>query len=296
MKKFSMALLSVFFTFLIFAVPTKAASVESIASYAESSFSTQKDITGDGEADTIRFVLVKESNGYYTDKVNVYINGENALTINPEISFYGIQVNYVKMSKKKVFLQIYGSGDSDMHAMNAIYKYNSSTKKLKRVLNLQNYPMTAYDVVSATSKKIKVKFEGQPQETGRINCEFTFKYTGDKFKLNSTVTTVKSSLIYYDNGDGYLKYFKQNKYKTSKKLKLYKSAGSKKVSVTVPKNKFVTLKKIKMSKGKVYLQFKYGKKTGWRKIFNEKVYDYTVDWDKIGTTGWFYGVYYRLAG
>ena len=185
-----------------------------------------------------------------------------------------------------------------MEIMNGIYKYNNKTKKLVRVLNLKQYPLQAYQVTGATSSEIKVKFGGQPIETGWINCKYTFVYKNGGFKLKSNTTAAQTMFKNYDyNPDGYGKYFKDNKFKTSKKLKFYTNTNLNKVSYTAKKGAVLKLKKVKMVGSKVYLQFQSGKKTGWRKVFNNNVYNYSLEnWEDVSKSGWFYGVYNRLAG
>jgi len=300
-KKLLFTTLSMLFAFMIFYIPSEAAEVKTVGNYMQKDVTYKRDITGDNKKDTIKFDLVKPSkNSYEVYKLNVYVNGKKALTINPAHEYPSFSVKYIKMSKTKKFLQIYATGDNDYPILNGIYKYNNKTKKLVRVLNLNKYPLEAHGVTSATSSQIKVKFMGQPAETGWIECKFTFTYKNGSFKLKSNTTTVKSLFAksgYSYDPDGYGKYFKENKFKTSKKLKFYTTTSLKKVSFTAKKGTVLKLKKIKMVNSKVYLQFQYGNKTGWRKVFNDNVYDFTLDdWEDVPKSGWFYGVYNRLAG
>ena len=85
----------------------------------------------------------------------------------------------------------------------------------------------------------------------------------------STTSTVKST-IGYSRKDSYSKLFRKNIFVTAKKLRFY---NGKKLAFTVPKGKQVTLKKLTLSKGNIYLQFQYGKKTGWISV-NNKNYDF----------------------
>ena len=75
-----------------------------------------------------------------------------------------------------------------------------------------------------------------------------------------------------------------NIFVTAKKLRFY---NGKKLAFTVPKGKQVTLKKLTLSKGNIYLQFQYGKKTGWAHVNGTK-YNFSKPW--------FQGVNARLAG
>ncbi|HCT93165.1 MAG TPA: hypothetical protein DF613_17535 [Lachnospiraceae bacterium] len=153
----------------------------------------------------------------------------------------------------------------------------------------------AGDVVKATGKSIQVVNSLQPMETGWINWKYTYTYKNGKFKLKSSTAAAKSSLgnHAYDE-DGYRALFKKNKYVVANTRSFYTGTDLKKVAFTAERNDKLTLKKIKISGDKVYLQFQKGKKTGWQQVDNSGVYDFRSS--DPGSTGWFYGVYKRLVG
>lgn len=241
--------------------------------------------------------VTERLSGIIHDKVTISVRGKTAGSFNPLNGFYYLSVQYLNMSKSKKFLRISAYSDSDICEKNAIYKYDTKTKKLKCVLELPTYPMRAENVTSISSSQIKVAFSGQPTETGRINCTLTYVYKNGKFKLKSTTATAKSAIGSFYSSDSYGKYFRSNKYKVSKKLKFYTSTSQKKTAFTAKKGDILKLRKIKISGKNVYLQFQKGSKTGWRKVFNayDKVYDCS-NWQNIANSGWFYGVHNRLAG
>ena len=98
---------------------------------------------------------------------------------------------------------------------------------------------------------------------------------------NSTTSTVKS-VIGNNKKDYYSKLFQKNIFVTAKKMSFY---NGKKLAYSVPANTKVTLKKLTMSNGKIYLQFQYEKKTGWISV-NNKNYE----------SPYFEAVNSRLAG
>lgn len=279
-------------------VPAEAASgsVSRVLNYVTGSHSFNRDVTGDGKADKV-VVNANMNSDHRVKSVQVSVNGTNALTItrNSEC-YYGVTVNYIKMSKTKVFLQILGYGDNDCRAVNSIYRYDNKTGRFNSVLSLSSGLYSADRVVSATSTSITVQHYYQPVETGGVNWKYTYVFKNGKYKLKSSVATVKSSLNLYDNGDGYFKYFKNSKFKAAKSLTFYTGTSQKKKAFTVKKGAVLQLKKIKVSGKKIYMQFQYGSKTGWKKVENSytKVYKYNRVTGK--TIGWFYGVYERLAG
>ena len=293
-KKIFITFLTVICLFSLWAVPVQASGVTRLFNYADTSRTFKKDITGDGKADTIKLKLVKEDD-WFLDKVNVFINGKKAASINAENS-YAISVNYIVLSKKNVFLQIYGFAENDYVVNNNIYKYNKKTKKLENVLNFSKVAggtsMRAQGVTSASGSQIKVAYSGQPCETGWLDCTYTFVYKNGKFKLKSNTTAVKSIFTKHVVDDAYGKYLAKNQFVAIRTLKFYKTSSLKKVSFTAKKGDVLTLKKMKIAGGKTYLQFKKGNKIGWIKVFN----DYMQVYPDFENSGWFGGIYYRLAG
>lgn len=294
-QKIFAGLVCMAFVLIISAIPAKAATVTKELDYVTGSHTINRDINGDNKKDQITVNVAKNSYDM-VNSIKVSVNGKSALTISKNSgSYYGASVYYIKMSKSKEFLQIIGLGDNDWRAVNAIYQYNKKTGKLKRVLELASGLSSAGNVVKATSKSIQIGHSYQTPETGWVNWKYTYTFKNGQFKLKSSTAAVKSSLTTYDNGDGYTKYFKKNKFKAMKSLTFYTSTSQKKKAFTAKKGNVLTLKKIKVSGKKVYMQFQLGKKTGWKKVDNDysKVYSFNMN----GMTGgWFYGVGVRLAG
>ena len=171
------------------------------------------------------------------------------------------------MTNKNEFIQLMGIGDNDYIVFNQIYKYNNTSKKLYSVSKLDN---TACEIVSAKKNRLTLHHGEQPAETGWLTWKMSYKFRNNKLVLtNATTSTVKST-IGYSRKDSYSKLFRKNIFVTAKKLMFY---NGKKLAFTVPKGKQVTLKKLTLSKGNIYLQFQYGKKTGWISV-NNKNYDF----------------------
>lgn len=255
-------------------VSSCAASVSKVAVFSGSS-TVYQDVTHDGKKDTIKFSEVKGSN--YTKQLKVYVNGKLALTT-PSYDDLGtsIIVNYIYQTKSREFLQIYSwSDDGQDKRINQIYSYNSKTGKFKKVLDLyQSVDAWSGYVVSAASKEITVEFWLQPCETGFIIWNFKYTFTDGKFKLESSTAKVTSL------------HKKNNHFKVANSFKLYKTASLSKVSFVAKRGAVLTLKKIKYSKGKFYLQFKSGSKTGWQKVGRS----YSAMHKYSNGYGWFYDI------
>lgn len=239
------------------------------------------DITGDEKADKI---LITTTMDKYSSVKQLKVTVNKKVVFTKNCTNNGINyftAKYAKMSNKNELLQLMGIGDNDYIVFNQIYKYSNSSKKLYSVRNLDD---TAYDIASASKNNLVLNHAEQPSETGWINWKMTYVFRNNRLVLtNQTTSTVKSTLG-MGQKDYYSKLFQKNIFVTAKKLSFY---NGNKLAYTVPAGKKVTLKKLTLSKGKIYLQFQYGKKTGWISV-NNRNYDYENPYFKVVSS--------RLAG
>lgn len=273
---FSLAL--VFMMCLSFSTMTDAASVKNIP--VKKTISA--DITGDGKADKILISTTADSDSY-VKKVKVTVNKKVAFTKNcTDTSINYFTAKYAKISNKNEFIQLIGIGDNDYTVFNQIYKYNNKSKKLYSVANLDG---TAQDISSVKKNYLILNHSDQPSETGWINWKMTYKVRNNKLVVVNDTTTTVRSVIGNSQKDYYSKLFQKNIFVTAKKLRFYNGS---KLAYSVPANTKVTLKKLTLSsKGNIYLQFQYGKKTGWISV-NNKNYNFESPYFKIVNS--------RLAG
>lgn len=257
--KVSLSLALVFMMCLSFSTTTKAASVKNIP--VKKTIST--DITGDGKADQI---LIKTTMNKYdqVQKFKIKVNKKWALIktlANQDVNY--ITAKYAKMTNSKEFIQIIGIGPNDYVTFNQIYKYNNTSKKLYLVSNLND---TANAITSATKNSLVLTHSTQPSETGWITWKMSYAFRNNKLVLSNSTTSTVKSVIGNSQKDYYSKLFQKNIFVTAKKMSFY---NGKKLVYSVPANTKVTLKKLTMSNGKIYLQFQYGKKTGWISVNNK---------------------------
>lgn len=239
------------------------------------------DITGDGKSDKI-FITTSMDKDCFIKKLKVKVNNKVAFTKNcTNDNIHSFTARYAKMSNKNELLQLMGIGDNDYIVFNQIYKYNNKSKKLYSVSKLD---YTACEIVSAKKNLLTLRHGDQPAETGWLNWKMNYKFRNNKLVLTSTTTSTVKSIIGNYHNDSYSKLFRKNIFVTAKKLRFYNGS---KLAFTVPKGKQVTLKKLTLSKNTMYLQFQYGKKTGWLRV-NNKDYNYE--------SPYFKGVSRRLAG
>lgn len=261
--KFTFSLMLTVMICLSFSTIANAASVKDIP--VKKTISA--DITGDGKADKILITTTMDDD-FRVKKLKVTVNKKTAFSKNcTDSGINYITAKYAKMTNKNEFIQLMGIGDNDYIVFNQIYKYNNTSKKLYSVSKLDN---TACEIVSAKKNRLTLHHGEQPAETGWLTWKMSYKFRNNKLVLtNATTSTVKST-IGYSRKDSYSKLFCKNIFVTAKKLRFY---NGKKLAFTVPKGKQVTLKKLTLSKGNIYLQFQYGKKTGWISV-NNKNYDF----------------------
>lgn len=261
-------------------ITVKAASKIKAVCTTDKNKSFSVDVTGDNKKDKITLKIAKDSYNGPVKKIQVYVKGQKALTLNDKCGSRSVSVYYIRMSKSKTFLQIITHHYNTLPNYNNIYRYNTKTKKLVKVLDLSNVTGNPGKVMNVSGNQIKIEYIYQPTETGWLEWKYTYNYKNGKFKLKSNTVPVKSSL---GSGlDNYDRYFKQNKFVVAKTRKFYTTTSLKKVAFTAEKNEVLTLENIKISGKNVYLQFKSGKKIGWQKMRS--------------SYNWFYGVTQRLAG
>lgn len=256
------------------------ASVKRFPTIAGSTtLSGEVDMDHDGKADSIRVHTFKDSEGYI-DHLTVTMNGKTVYTPNvTDLYCYKFDVNYVKMSKSREFIQLLGTGLSDYSEFNRILVYDKQTQKFRCINDFAKLNYEASEIVSASKNKIVLRHCQNISETSWVTWTFPYKYKKGKFVLASSTSKTVKSMMTNAVQNKYTKYYKKGQFVTAKKLTFYKKVNRKNVAFRVPANKAVTLKKLYISKGKYYMQFKYKKKKGWIRV-NTKNYNSNKPWFK----------------
>lgn len=280
--------------FTMLPVGAQAAAVtKRVGSISSGSMSFKEDVTHDGKKDKVA-IYTSLTDDMIT-KFIVQVNGKTTLTVKNLDESYYMNVRYIKTSKSKEFVQIYTTGASDYVSHNCLYRYDKSSGKMKKVVDLTkayNGMLSVTDVVGAKKNKITVSAYVQPQTTAGLNLTLTYKYKKGKMKLASkTATSVESAVAGFTSDDNYGSYFAQNKYVCCRTLKFKTKAAGSKVAFKATKNSVVKLKKIKYKNKKLYGQFSQKGKKGWILLYSKKMPSYYEEGE-----GYFYGVLSRMAG
>lgn len=235
-------------------------------------FAANVDMDGNKKADSIVIKASKTKDDSYVSQYTIYMNKKAVTAVNLS-DFYCnyFTVQYVKMSNSREFLQIIGHGDNDYIVYNELLAYSKKTKQFYVVNSFHQSNIYATEIISANKNGLVIKHSDQPGETGWLFWTLPYKYQKGKFVPATTSTKTVKSGIARSGKDKYSKYFAKNKFVAAKKLTFY---NGNKVAFRVNKGKVVTLTKLSLSKNKIYLQFKYGKKTGWIRV-NRPDYDST---------------------
>ena len=255
---------------------------KTVANGYKDKYTFKVDMDGDGKQNTL-VAAFKENNGFR--KVSVKMDGKNVLSMNAPF-FYSIHIQYISLSKKAQFLYFHGYGDSGMPSIQSVYQYDKSTKKLKKILDLENYLGTAGQVVKVSNNTVTFSNGCGIPLTGRIKWNFAFIYKNNRFTLKSNTATVKYAGTLKTN-DGYDKYFAKSQYVVETSFSAYTKPEGTKIAFTASKGKVLKLLKIKLYQGGLYFQFSdpSGKK-GWVRGYQRGSY--------IGAV--FCGINRRLAG
>lgn len=229
-------------------------------------FTGNVDMDHDGKSDSIRVHTVKDSDEY-VKSLTITMNGKTVYTPNvTDLYYVNFHVNYVKMSKNREFIQLLGIGLSDYAEFNRILVYDKQTQKFRCINDFTKLNYESLEIVSASKNKITLRHRKTFPETSWVTWTLPYKYKKGKFVLASSTSKTVKSMMTNAVQNKYTKYYKKGQFVTAKKVTFYKKVNRKKVAFRVPKGKVVTLKKLRLSKSKIYLQFKYGKKYGYLRV------------------------------
>ncbi len=206
---------------------------------------TKYDVTGDTLNDTVKVTVTNHNDKMYSGTIKVYVNGDLVFkqTREPDP---GWTVKLIKLKNGNVFFDIESmivSGDCSIHHL---YVYKN--KQLKSVYDFQKYynkyaDYYNVDTTEVSGNTIKTTVRAQFYTTGivyfNMNVAYkngTFKRTANTFRPNFEDPTTKWTV--------------------ARTIKVYKSAGSKKLAYTLKKGNKVQLSKIIYKNNKVYFQVK----------------------------------------
>lgn len=269
MKNFTKKLMGMIlvFTMIVTLLPSytvlaneKKPGVKEIFSSADSKDEVKTlDINGDGKKEKVR--IKTTANEYAIESIRIDVNGKKVFeTEGDYYPLYVVTVDCITLKSGKKYVSILASTDNDDPVIANIYKYDKSTKRLKKVLDLNTENVKSFsekidcgvfhkyiNKLSVSGEKIKVEYEGQAVSTGYVKWDISYKLKNGKFVKANSSSAIKEN----------------RKFTAKKKITFYNDKRKSKIAFTVKSGDVVSLKKISVYKGKYYLQYSYKGKKGW---------------------------------
>ena len=218
------------------------------------------DVTGNGKNDKFAVKAATTSaytgNGYY-DTVNIYVNGKKQSISYKKAPFYRLNATLYIFDNDKPLLYLGAKSDNDHKYINGILKYENG--KWKYLLDMTkvfgNYKQYARgEVISNSGKDLKVRYEIMCWTLGFCRVDYTYTYEKGGLKRKSSYGKIVNYFA-LDSGKG--------KLTANKTIRAYKECGDGEIAFVLRKGKKVTVQKWRYTGGKLYIQLKYGTKTGW---------------------------------
>ena len=250
----SMLALALFICLLPFQA-TQAANPQGVE--LTGSYYTGYDITGDGVNDTIQIRKDRDRYGYHTCRI--IINGQEAIRLTHEYSFYDAQVKLYTLQDGTVLVYVYLQGDNG-DGPSGLYVYDNGC--LRELLNFQTFFKYGIHntgkVLKVSGNRLKVNYSSMSQAFALIDMKYTYEYRNGALHPTSKYGKIKIYKNY--------KYSRGQKVTARKSFWLYKNAVSSRKKIKVKKGQTFKVMKCYVNGSKVRFQIKLtnGKK-GWMK-------------------------------
>lgn len=250
----SMLALALFICLLPFQA-TQAANPQGVE--LTGSYYTGYDITGDGVNDTIQIRKDRDRYGYHTCRI--IINGQEAIRLTHEYSFYDAQVKLYTLQDGTVLVYVYLQGDNG-DGPSGLYVYDNGC--LRELLNFQTFFKYGIHntgkVLKVSGNRLKVNYSSMSQAFALIDMKYTYEYRNGALHPTSKYGKIKIYKNY--------KYSRGQKVTARKSFWLYKNAVSSRKKIKVKKGQTFKVMKCYVNGSKVRFQIKLtnGKK-GWLK-------------------------------
>lgn len=234
--------------------PVKAAASTRV-DLREGQTYTCYDVTGDGKSD--RFSVRAVGQGYY-NAVYIDVNGSRQCIKpkNVNAPFYSLTARLYIFDNGSPLLYLGAESDNDHKYINGILKYENG--KWKYLLNMTNIfgnykQYTRGEVISNSGKELKVRYEVMCWTIGFCRVDYTYVYENGILRRKSSF----GQLINYQTRYG------SDILTANKTIRAYKGYGTGGTAFVLRAGNNVTVRKWRYTGGKLYIQLKYGTKTGW---------------------------------
>lgn len=241
------------------------------------------DLDGDGKKENLSLKTKADKGSGNLTEASLIVNDKAALTFK-KTQALSMTVDSVHLAEGDIYLRVLLTGANDFREFDSFYRYDAGKKRMVKQLELMDSGRSGVALLeSVRGMDIQVRYEQQFSEVGRVSWKSTYTSKDGKLELKSASAPAKCVDPRKPDFDDYGKLFAKNKLKAKKSVRLYADTSLKKTASTAKKGDVLTLKTIKYAKGKFYVQFAKGGKSGWMQLKDR------------GTTP-FEGVMDRMAG
>lgn len=211
---------------------------------------TQYDVNEDGKSDKVKYTKLDNQDDENSATMRVFVNNKKVFEQTREDS-PNWHLRLIKLENGKVILDISSTIESNDACIHQLYVCRDN--KLKSIYNFQKYfenyaDYYSADVVEVSGNTLKLTVNAQFYTTGSVKYDMKLCYINYKdgaFERASNGYTLN-----------YKEMNKRNKWTATRKIKVYKRAGSSNVAFTLKKKDVVTINKITFINNKVYIQVK----------------------------------------
>lgn len=224
------------------------------------------DLDGDGKKEKLSLKTEAEKGSGDLAEASLIVNDKAALTFK-KTQALSMTVDSVQLAEGDIYLRVLLTGANDFREFDCFYRYDADKKRMVKQVELMDSGRSGIALLeSVKGMDIKVRYEQQFSEIGRVTWKSTYTSEDGKLKLKSASAPAKCVDPRTPDFDDYGKLFKKNQLQAAGPVKLYTDTTLKKASFTAKKGDILTLKKIKYVKGKFYVQLAKGKKSGWMQL------------------------------
>lgn len=219
---------------------------------------TVADITGDGVADELRFVL-KPWNYDGSKSLIVYVNGKKAYATTDGCGGYVCEVQRVELASGKAFLYIQYTGDNGDGVYGVFEHKGDKLHKLLSCSVAKGIRHPGIEKVKVNGNTLSVTYSNQPLALGI--CEFTYSYKYKSGKLKATSSVASGFAYKFEYCSGGKKKGMRSTLTLCSTTPAYKKASTKSKKVTLGKGAKVKLEAVKNMDRCLWFKTKV-KKTG----------------------------------
>ena len=240
-----------------------------ILSGSKETIDLERDITGDGIADKLTVVCSKQGGDqdFFYRRINIAVNGKSPLSYYHKSGFYDLVVKECVLRNGKKYLYLVTEGEDDNPYLSGLFQYSGG--KLKSAYDFNH--MVKSKKIGKSKSPAGLRIQDLSVKDNSISFMGAAQFSGTGYTyLRFSLTPNKDGTLRRTSNIGEIEYVSgrnlntKRTYKAQGKLKVYKSATSKKVKFKLKKGTKVKVQKVYFGNKKARILIRTTKgKTGW---------------------------------